>query len=161
MTSTSSLDQTELEIPSSSATDIPNIVYPGCFEAENVTTQGIKALLWHATTDSSSQAGLSCRYRHCGMRAGLLVSVFPVIVFPLLSFGPSLCFWAFFFHIVGILEKDTRKQNHVMRGFCRRRRADVSQHTTWLCSAAGHCVTELHGGNSGAAEGKDDWTGFC
>lgn len=124
------------------------------------TQRGIKALLCHATTDSSSCASLPCRYSHCGIRAGLLVNVFPVIVFPLLSFGPSLYFWAFFFHIVGILEKDTHKQNHVRRGFCRRG-ADVSQHTTLLCSAAGHCVMELHGGNSGAVEGKDDWTGFC
>jgi len=79
------------------------------------------------------------------------VNVFPVIVFPLLSFGQSLCVPGLFFHIAGILEKDTHKQNHEMRGFCRRRRADVSHHTTLFCSTAGHCVTEPRRGSTEVA----------
>lgn len=32
------------------------------------------------------------------------------------------------------MKRATHKQNHVMRGFCRRRGADVSHHTAPLCS---------------------------
>ncbi|KAF1374992.1 hypothetical protein PFLUV_G00234780 [Perca fluviatilis] len=45
----------------------------------------------------------------------------------------SVCFWAFFSHCRD-MKKATHKQNHVMRGFCRRRGADVSHHTTLLHS---------------------------
>lgn len=37
------------------------------------------------------------QHSHCGLRAGLVVNVFPVIAFPLLSFGQSLCVCELFF----------------------------------------------------------------
>lgn len=56
------------------------------------------------------RSGSHAAKSHCGLRAGLVVNVFPVIAFPLLSFGHSLCvsgpyfsFFSFFFlHIAGI-----------------------------------------------------------
>lgn len=73
---------------------------------------------------------------HCGLRAGLVVNVFPVIAFPLLSFGHSLCVSGLFFPSSHCrdMKRAMHKQNHVMRGFCRSGGADVSHHTTPRCS---------------------------
>lgn len=67
-----------------------------------------------------------------------MVNVFPVIAFPLLSFGHSLCVSGLFFFFLSSHCRDMKramhKQNHVMRGFCRSGGADVSHHTTPACS---------------------------
>lgn len=70
----------------------------------------------------------------------------------------GLCFrFHFFYHIVGVLEKDTHKQNHVMRGFCRSRGADVSHHTTHSWTLCNRAVARQR--RSG--RGMHDLIGWC
>lgn len=86
-------------------------------------------------TGSSFHSRLHAAQAIVRLRAGLVVNACPVIAFPLLSFGQSLCVSGLFFsrHCRN-MKKTMGKQKHVMRGFCRRRGADVSHHTTLLHS---------------------------
>lgn len=108
------------------------------------------------TEQQAHPSWFACSTSHCGLGAELVANAFPVTVFPCViwtEFVCSPCFFVFFsfVHIAGILKAAMRKQNHVMRGFCRRRGADVSQHTTavlhsWtLCNSHGEAVQEWRG----------------
>lgn len=63
----------------------------------------------------------------------------------------------FFYHIAGVWEKDTHKQNHVMRGFCGRRAADVSYQTTHSWTLCNRAVER----QCRSGRGMHDWIGCC
>lgn len=75
------------------------------------------------------RSGSHAAKSHCGLKAGLVVNVFPVIAFPLLLFGHSLCVSGPYFFFVAHcrdMKRAVHKQYHVTRGFCRSGAADVA-----------------------------------
>lgn len=138
-------DQKETVLPSSVTTDIPDTVWvhrSDCFDTDNVRKMGSNEIPWgfraaaiigDMTEQQAHPSWFACSTSHCGLGAELVANAFPVTIFPCViwtEFVCSPCLFFSFVHIAGILKAAMHKQNHVMRGFCWRRGADVSQHTT-------------------------------
>lgn len=159
-------------LPSSVTADIPDTVWvhrSDCFDTDNVRKMGSNEIPWgfraaaiigDMTEQQAHPSWFACSTSHCGLGAELVANAFPVTVFPCVIWTEFVCspcvFFFSFVHIAGILKAAMRKQNHVMRGFCRRRGADVSQHTavlhSWtLCNSHGEAVQEWRG------DGWLDW----